>query len=240
MPLPWGRLDLFIGKGPGPLPKYLSGKGANNWPIRRGTSGTLILTKVGLRLPKALWWRRPGLHGDLLPSVGLVFVLLHRNGCLCLILSPALAPFAPKRKGRRYAGWRPSGALGRHGLRHGHLVRYPTLISPPPREPARLRKLCVVRPARLGPSRGSSVYVEEDGPCWAPFEPRHRPQAGKSGDPRSQNADSSPPAQGAPRLGRAERRKGKGEAPQALTACGLGRRVAVDWMRVLQQPRRLI
>src|SRR4051812_39206533 len=55
MPLPWGWLVLFIGKGPGPLPKYLSGKGANNWPIRRGTSGTLILTKVGLRLPKALW-----------------------------------------------------------------------------------------------------------------------------------------------------------------------------------------
>src|SRR4051812_39018900 len=54
-PLPWGWLVLFIGKGPGPLPKYLSGKGANNWPIQRGTSGTLILTKVGLRLPKALW-----------------------------------------------------------------------------------------------------------------------------------------------------------------------------------------
>src|SRR4051812_41906725 len=35
--------------------QILSGKGANNWPIRRGTSGTLILTKVGLRLPKALW-----------------------------------------------------------------------------------------------------------------------------------------------------------------------------------------
>src|SRR4051812_49116062 len=55
LPLPWGWLVLFIGKGPGPLPKYLSGKGANNWPIRRGTSGTLILTKVRLRLPKALW-----------------------------------------------------------------------------------------------------------------------------------------------------------------------------------------
>src|SRR4051794_22325734 len=53
--LPWGWLVLFIGKCPGPLRKYLSGKGANNWPIRRGTSGTLILTKVGLRLPKALW-----------------------------------------------------------------------------------------------------------------------------------------------------------------------------------------
>src|SRR3954463_15324579 len=93
----------------------------------------------------------------------------------------------------------------------------------------RLRKLCVVRPARLGPSRGSWVCVDEDGPCWAPFEPRRRPQAGKSRDPRSQNADSSSRAQGAPGLGRAGRRKGKGEAPRALTACGLVRHVAVDW-----------
>src|SRR3954469_4888373 len=61
------------------------------------------------------------------------------------------------------------------------------------------------------------------------LEPRRRLQAGKSGDPRSQNADSSPWAQGAHGLGCAERRKGKGEAPRALTACGLGRRVAVDW-----------
>src|SRR3954471_1898493 len=35
--------------------QILSGKGANIWPIRRGTSGTLILTKVGLRPPKAVW-----------------------------------------------------------------------------------------------------------------------------------------------------------------------------------------
>ena len=32
-----------------------------------------------------------------------------------------------------------------------------------------LRKLCVVRPARLGPSRGSWVCVDEDGPRWAPL-----------------------------------------------------------------------
>src|SRR4051812_21730663 len=63
-----------------------------------------------------------------------------------------------------------------------------------------------------------------------PFVPRRGPQAGMFGDPRSQNADSSPRAQGAPGLGRAGRRKGKGEAPRALTACSLGRRVAVDWM----------
>src|SRR4051812_34966976 len=67
------------------------------------------------------------------------------------------------------------------------------------------------------------------GRAGPPFEPRRRPQAGKSGDPRSQNTDSSPRAQGAPGLGRAGRRKGEGEAPRALTACGLGRHVAVDW-----------
>src|SRR4051812_39261098 len=43
------------------------------------------------------------------------------------MLSPALAPFAPKRKGGHCAGWRPPGALGRHGLRHGHLTRYPVV-----------------------------------------------------------------------------------------------------------------
>ena len=52
-------------------------------------------------------------------QVLLVLVLLHRNACLCLMLSPALAPFAPKRKEGHWAGWRPSGALSRHGLRHG-------------------------------------------------------------------------------------------------------------------------
>ena len=62
-----------------------------------------------------------------------------------------------------------------------------------------------------------------------PLEPRHRPQAGKSGDPRSQNTDSSPRAQGAPKLGLAEKRRGKCVAPQTPTACGLGRRVAVHW-----------
>ena len=67
------------------------------------------------------------------------------------------------------------------------------------------------------------------GHAGPPFEPRRRPQAGKSEDPRSENADSSPRAQGAPGLDHAGRRKGKSKAPRALTACGLGRRVAVDW-----------
>ena len=84
-------------------------------------------------------------------------------------------------------------------------------------------------PRGLAPREGLGSVLMKMGRAGPPFEPRRRPQAGKSGDPRSQNADSSPRAQGAPGLGRAGRRKGKSEAPRALTACGLGRRVAVDW-----------
>ena len=70
------------------------------------------------------------------------------------------------------------------------------------------------------------VKVGRIGPL---VEPRCGPQAGKSGDPHSQNADSSPRAQGALGLGLAAKRKGKCGAPRAPTACDLGRRVAVDW-----------
>ena len=84
-------------------------------------------------------------------------------------------------------------------------------------------------PRGLAPRKGLGSVLMKMGRAGPPFEPRRRPHAGKSGDPRSQNADSSPRAQGAPGLGRAGRRKGKSEAPWALTACGLGRRVVVDW-----------
>ena len=81
----------------------------------------------------------------------------------------------------------------------------------------------------MAPREGLGFVLVKMGRAGPPFEPRRRPQAGKSGDPRSQNADSSPRAQGAPGLGRAGRQKGKSKAPRALTAYGLGRRVAVDW-----------
>ena len=81
----------------------------------------------------------------------------------------------------------------------------------------------------LAPREGLEFVLVKMGRAGPHFEPRRRPQADKSGDPRSQNADSSPRVQGAPGLGRAGRRKGKSEAPQALTVYGLGRRVAVDW-----------
>ena len=53
----------------------------------------------------------------------------------------------------------------------------------------------------LAPREGLECLLVKMGHAWPPLEPRHRPQAGKSGDPRSQNADSSPQAQGAPGLG---------------------------------------
>ena len=61
------------------------------------------------------------------------------------------------------------------------------------------------------------------------------PQEGKSGDPRSQDIDSSPRAQGTLGLGFEAKPKGKCGAPRALTACGLVRRVAIDgpWASLL-------
>ena len=52
-------------------------------------------------------------------------------------------------------------------------------------------------------------------------EPRRGPQAGKSGDPHSQNADSSPWAQCALGLGFKAKPRGKCGALRAPTACGL-------------------
>ena len=84
-------------------------------------------------------------------------------------------------------------------------------------------------PRGLAHREGLECWLMKTGHAGPLVEPRCGPHAGKSGDPRSQNADSSPRAQGVPGLGRVGRRKGKSEAPQALTACGLGCRVAVDW-----------
>ena len=53
-------------------------------------------------------------------------------------------------------------------------------------------------------------------------EPHRGPQAGKSGDPHSQNANSSPRAQGALGLGFEAKPKVKYRAPRAPKSCGLG------------------
>ena len=52
-------------------------------------------------------------------------------------------------------------------------------------------------------------------------EPHPGPQAGNSGYPHSQDADSIPRAQGALRLGFEANPKGKCGAPRAPTACSL-------------------
>ena len=85
-------------------------------------------------------------------------------------------------------------------------------------------------PRGLAPREGLELELMKMGRAGPPLEPRHRPQAGKSGDPRSQNTASSPRAQGARRLGLAEKRRGKHEALRAQKACGLGRRMVIDWM----------
>ena len=42
----------------------------------------------------------------------------------------------------------------------------------------------------LDPREGLGCLVDEDGPYGLLAQPRRGPQAGKSGDPRSQNADT--------------------------------------------------
>ena len=77
-------------------------------------------------------------------------------------------------------------------------------------------------PRGLAPREGLGFVLVKMGRAGPPFEPRYRPQAGKSGDPRSQNADSSPRAQGAIGLGFEAKPKVKCGASRAPKACGLG------------------
>ena len=81
----------------------------------------------------------------------------------------------------------------------------------------------------LAPREGLESLLMKMGRTGLPTKPRRGPQAGKSGDPRSQNADSSPRAQGALGLGFEAKPKVKCRAPRDPKACSLGRRVAVDW-----------
>src|SRR3954470_3672371 len=117
------------------------------------------MTKVGPRLPKALVMTRAWAPNDFFLVAELVLVSLHRNGCLCLILSPALAPFAPKRKGRTLRGLAPAWHLWSSWLASWAPREVPHLdLSASSRASIRRpcwRKLRVVRLARLGHSRGS-------------------------------------------------------------------------------------
>ena len=46
-------------------------------------------------------------------------------------------------------------------------------------------------PRGLAPREGLGSVLMKMGHVGPPFEPRRRPQAGKSGDPRFQNADTN-------------------------------------------------
>jgi hypothetical protein len=80
----------------------------------------------------------------------------------------------------------------------------------------------------LAPGEGLELLLLKLGRTRPSMEPRCGPQAGKSGYPRSQNADSSPRAQGTPELGFEAKPKGRCGASRALTSCGPGRCVALD------------
>ena len=74
----------------------------------------------------------------------------------------------------------------------------------------------------LAPREGLECLLVKMGHTGPPTEPRCGPHAGKYGEPHSQDADSSPLAQGALELGFEAKPKGKCEVPRVPTSCGLG------------------
>ena len=90
------------------------------------------------------------------------------------------------------------------------------LLASQPSEAAPEEVLC------CPPREGLECLLVKMGRTRPLEELRRGLQAGKSGDPHSQNADSSPQAQGALGLGFEAKPKGKCGAPRAPTACGLG------------------
>ena len=74
----------------------------------------------------------------------------------------------------------------------------------------------------LAPREGLDWFLMKMGRTRLLVGPRRGPQAGKSGDPHSQNADSSPRANGALVLGFEAKPRVKFEAPRATKSRGLG------------------
>ena len=73
----------------------------------------------------------------------------------------------------------------------------------------------------LAPCEGLEHWLMKMGRTKPLVEPRPGPQAGKSKYPHSQDADSSPRAQGTLVLGFMAKPRVKCGAPRALTACSL-------------------
>ena len=96
-------------------------------------------------------------------------------------------------------------------------------MRPPPRE------VLVSSASRgLAPREGLVLLMLRLGHTRPSMEPHGGPQVGRAGYPLIQDADSSPRAQGALGFGFQVKPKGKCGAPRALTACGLGGRMATD------------
>ena len=90
---------------------------------------------------------------------------------------------------------------------------------------------------RRPPREGLECLLVKMGRTGPLVEPRHGPQARKSGDPRSQNTDSSPRAHDALGHGFEAKPKGKCGALRAPTAYGHGWRVATNWTWASTLPR---
>src|SRR4051812_36467843 len=91
--------------------------------------------------------------------------------------------------------------------------RITSLVRPPPRE------VLVSSASRgLAPHEGPGLLLLKLGRTGPLTEPHRGPQAGKSGHPRSQDADSSPRAQGTLELGFEAKPKGKCRVSRAPTA----------------------
>ena len=73
----------------------------------------------------------------------------------------------------------------------------------------------------LAPREGPALLLLKLGRTGPLVEPRHGPQAGKSGHPRSKDTNSSPRAQGALELGFEAKPKGKCGAPRAQPPAAL-------------------
>jgi len=108
--------------------------------------------------------------------------------------TPALAPLAPKRKQGHCARWRPPG-LDHHGSRHkGPRKVCLALISPPlvslPGEAA-FEEVLRRPPRKAWPlARVLNALSMKMGHTDLLAQPRRGTRVGKSGHPRSQNADN--------------------------------------------------
>ena len=113
--------------------------------------------------------------------------------------------------------------------------------APPPTPMARSKRFSAAEKGNA-PREGLERLLVKTGHTGPRVEPRRGPQAGKSGDPHSQNADSSPRAQGALGLGFGAKPKGKCGAPRAQQPAALvdaWRLIGCGRLRFPMLPRQL-